>query len=313
MTFLLGLEQLGSGQKARLLAQLRVLRGWTVMWEQMSSGLLKAGQRGCREAGRLLRQRWWKGARALERMAGRCERQDRGLPFRLEREQMWAESLSEEDFEAQWHLALTGLAGLDASADLEAVGEALLRRAARSLKIDPDRYVDTLDLEDAVFEQSLRQTLDSLKKELTRLEPEQASELEELLEKQLNELQAADREAMARTLGLKELSGRSLLRFVRTTSTVAIAQGLLGAAGFQLYMALVTVAKGVGLLLGTTLPFGVFVGITSGTAFLLSAPALFGISVLSGAFIGWESDRRLRDNLAASLVTIGRSALLADQ
>ena len=79
--------------------------------------------------------------------------------------------------------------------------------------------------------------------------------------------------------------------------------------GFGFYLFLTTTIKAFSLLLGITLPFGVYTAATSLAGFLLSAAFLPVAAVLGVGAAAFSADRQVRDELAKLLVVVGRSRL----
>lgn len=112
--------------------------------------------------------------------------------------------------------------------------------------------------------------------------------VESAIDAQLQRLPAAERDALAKVLGVDTLTGKSLRAAAASgTLATAFAAGV-NAAGFGAYVALTTAMHAVfTTALGVTLPFGVYTGATSALS-LASGGALL---VPLGAFLALNARR----------------------
>jgi hypothetical protein len=197
----------------------------------------------------------------------------------------------------------------DQNPDMAQVSQGILRRAARRVRINPKEYADEESLEQAIIQKAVQQIVDGLQKRLARMSAGELESVESALRAELSRLSQADAEAIKRALGLRELSSQSALTVLKTASSTALAQAVAGGFGFGFYLFLTTTIKAFSLLLGVTLPFGVYAAATSVAGFLLSAAFLPVAAVLGAGVATLVADRQVHDELAKLLVVVGRSRL----
>jgi len=111
---------------------------------------------------------------------------------------------------------------------------------------------------------------------------------------------------------LDELSAQALLTFIKTGSSVAIAQLLIAGTGFGAYLFLTTLAKAVSLLLGVTFSFGTYTALTSTLAFLLSPMFLLFVILGSGGVLWWKTSGQLDDYLIKMVFLMGKARLMKE-
>lgn len=336
MLFLLGLDRLSHEEKAAILAQMNVLNGVSVLGEGARSGADAAVRVGKGMASRLRKR--LRGTR-IELPPLRTDSRPHttgqsALALRMESETQALRSLPGPALDARFRSRMAQIAGArisrgdvgtaarlrigsglgsssseDFGADMTEIAQGILRRAARRVRVNPKEYADEESLEQAILQKAVQQIVDGLQKRLSRMSAGELESVESALRTELSRLSEADAEAVRRALGLQELSSRSALTVLRTASSTAVAQAVAGGFGFGFYLFLTTTIKAFSLLLGVTLPFGVYTAATSLAGFLLSAAFLPVAAVLGVGAAAFSADRQVRDELAKLLVVVGRSKL----
>lgn len=109
---------------------------------------------------------------------------------------------------------------------------------------------------------------------------------------------------------MDELSAKSILAFLKTATATGIAQMVVGGFGFGAFLFITTMLKAFSLLLGVTIPFGVYTAATGGLAFLLSVPSFLIVMGIAGGFVYKGTERKLGDEMAKILVVIGNIKLM---
>ena len=339
MLFVLGLDRLSHEEKAAILAQMKVLNGLSMLREGARSGADTAARVGKDMAARLRRR--LRGTR-LElpppRTDSRPDKKDTsgqsGLALRIEAEAQALRLLPGPALDAEFRSRMAQIAGMrnagaaagnrslpqpvlelgpckdeDQNPDMARVSQGILRRAARRVRINPKEYADEESLEQAIIQKAVQQIVDGLQKRLARMSAGELESVESALRTELSRLSQADAEAIKRALGLRELSSQSALTVLKTASSTVLAQAVAGGFGFGFYLFLTTAIKAFSLLLGVTLPFGVYTAATSLAGFLLSAAFLPVAAVLGAGVATLVADRQVHDELAKLLVVVGRSRL----
>ena len=339
MLFVLGLDRLSHEEKAAILAQMKVLNGLSMLREGARSGADTAARVGKDMAARLRRR--LRGTR-LElpppRTDSRPDKKDTsgqsGLALRIEAEAQALRLLPGPELDAEFRSRMAQIAGMrnagaaagnrsrlqpvsglgpckdeDQNPDMARVSQGILRRAARRVRINPKEYADEESLEQAIIQKAVQQIVDGLQKRLARMSAGELESVESALRTELSRLSQADAEAIKRALGLRELSSQSALTVLKTASSTVLAQAVAGGFGFGFYLFLTTAIKAFSLLLGVTLPFGVYTAATSLAGFLLSAAFLPVAAVLGAGVATLVADRQVHDELAKLLVVVGRSRL----
>lgn len=310
MLFMVGIHCLSYEEKIALLAQMNVLNGVNLLNE--------AVQKSARLAKRTVLQ-------TVERVANKVdERFGKGiaklnegsdwdtnvLARRLEEETRKLAGLAPEEVAAELKRRMADIAGVDETAGEEAIVRGILRRASKSLNIDRECCPDDA-LESRVFEETVRQQADRLKKQLEGMSDEQQEEFAERVRRQIAQLGKAEQDAVKQALGADNLSRQTLLRFLKKTSGVAIAQLVAGGLGFGAFLFLSEAISALGLLLGITFPFAVYTTASSMLAFVLSGPFFLAAAVLFGGLALGSMSKRMGDEMAKLLVVVGRAKLIA--
>lgn len=310
MLFFVGLERLTQEEKVELLSLIRVLSGQLIIGDRVSKGLKKAknylGQHAERLASKMSSQ---VGARVHD-WKERLDWDEEVLAGRVSKEQQRLRGLSPEKLQTELLACLRKLARLDESHDASAVTCAVIHEAASSLNLDARIYLDAASLEEAAFEAAIKEMVEALQKKLASMSEEEQEKLEELLRKELERLGEGDREALRQALGVSELSAGALLTFLRSGSAVAVVQLLAGSFGFGAFLFLTAMIKAFGLLIGITLPFGVYSTSTSLLSFALSLPFFLLVMALTGGWILHRTNGKLDQQLSKILLVAGRARLL---
>lgn len=310
MLYYHGLSQMSRQEALDLTAQLKSLNGLSAMEDSLSKTALQFKKKLLGGMASVLERKGHKGyaekVRQVEqRFNWDCER----LSRRFEEETIWLSRLTDAQLLAQLRKEFEQLAEIKSDGSDQAIAEGILRRAARSLDINPLHYLDLALLEMIVFEASVDRQISELKNRLQAMGPDERAKLELLLQEELNKLCKHEREAIRRFSGLDQLSGQAMVNVLKTMSGVAVAKMVFAGSGFGAFLFLTTLLKGTSLLVGVSLSFGTYVAASSALAFLVSAPALFLLLGLSGGFVLHNTSRKIGDQLAQMVLVSGRLRL----
>lgn len=226
----------------------------------------------------------------------------------VEEETLSLSQRNEPALRAELRRHLFELVEVKPGADDSALAQAVILRAAESLKVpNAKHYPNPAELENAVFEAWLRQLLEQLRK----LSLTQTEQFEERLRGELDKLSKEDQEAMRKALQIERLSAEAVMSVLKTGGSALTAQVLASSFAFGAFLFLATTLKAVGLLFGTTFAFGTYAAATTSLAFLLSPPFLILLVALTGGAALLKTSGHLDGYKAQLLVVIGRSQLLA--
>lgn len=315
MLFFVGLERLTQEEKVDLLAQTRALSGQLIISDRVSKGLKKAKDYVGQHAERLAHKMSFRAGSRVHDWNERLDWNAERFAKRVAEEQEHLRMLSPEELQEEMLACLRKLARLDKQHDehdVSAVACAVIHEAASSLAMDARVYLDAASLEGAVFEKALKEMVDALQKKLASMSEEEQGELEDLLRQELERLTEGDREAIRQALGVSELSAKALLTFLRSGSALAVVQLLAGSFGFGAFLFLTTMLKAFSLLIGITLPFGVYTAGTSLLSFALSLPCFLLIMAVTGGWILNRTNGKLDQQLSKMLVVAGRASLMQE-
>ncbi|NMB16169.1 MAG: hypothetical protein GX980_03545 [Firmicutes bacterium] len=313
MLFMVGLELLSPEEKIALLSQLNAVTSLNVFNQGLQKGFKTLGDgvasittwlvgRASPRTGELMRQT----KDALSRDVDVINRAVDNEAMRLSR-------LHPRTVSRQLYRKVRALAQVDASATRDQIAAALINRAAVNLGMDVHLYPDAISLENAVFEAIIKEQMEALKARLAGASAKEIADLEEILGQELAKLSEADRKAIREVIGVDEISARTFINFLHSTSALIAAQTLIGGFGFGSFLFLTTAIKAFSLLIGVTFPFSVYMAATSTLAFLLSAPFLAISATFLGGYVLRKTSTRLDDELAKMIIQVGRVKLLANK
>lgn len=235
------------------------------------------------------------------------------LASKLEARTRRLAAMTDRTIEIRLRLALADLGKVPANSSDTQVAEAILRRAAKAIKLDRLPIADSGQLEQMVFEKCLNEQIDRLQQRLSKLSPAEQEQLRDLLRDELNRMGQGDREALRAAIGVERLSADALMMFLKTTSSVAITQMVIGGLGFGAFLFITTFLKAFSLMLGMTFSFGTYMAATSALAFILSFPFLLVAAVASGGLIAKRLQTMLGDEVAKMVILAGKSKMLGQQ
>jgi len=308
--FLAGLSTLSREELILLLAQMKVMDSWNIV----NTGIQRTAhivKRRAFEAVQLAAERFRKpeiGAK-IEEFNAKTEWNFDVVSHKIEQEIKTLSQLSTLELQVRLRMNLVELAKVDRTVKDVALANAIVHRAAKTLKIDVRLYLDAGSLEEDVATAIVTGMITELKKKLASLSPEERQKFEDLLRQEVARLTESDREALRRALGLDSLTATTLLTFLKTTSTVVATQLLISSFSFGAYLFLTTFIRATSLLLGITFSFGTYMAATSTLAFLLSAPFFLIMAGVSGGALLRKADTRIDDEFAKVLVLVGRSKI----
>lgn len=214
----------------------------------------------------------------------------------------------ELNFAIRWHLLK--LCNLEPPVQDEKIIERIISKAGKPFNINPKNYIDLAAAEAKIFQKAVEEQIELLQKTLANMGAEEQEQFEEILNEELKKLSEADLEAIKRVTGLEKLSARALSNFLRTTSSVVLAQIIIGGWGFGAYLFLTAFLKAVSLFFGITFAFSTYTAASSMLAFLLSGPFVLLVSALTGGVLYFQTTRKLDQQLAKMLIMAGKGNLI---
>lgn len=120
----------------------------------------------------------------------------------------------------------------------------------------------------------------------------------------LDALPQEQQEEIRRKLGVDEISQTALRNLIKKGSAGALFAIMVEAGGFSVYQGAVTALFSLSQIIGVTLPFGMYTGLTSAIAFFSSPPVLAGIIAYTGIRAYGKQDKSLRENLLPLIVAL---------
>jgi hypothetical protein len=135
------------------------------------------------------------------------------LEKRLEKRVRILKALPRRRLRERLRSALCSVAGCAEDSPDPVIIHGVLNQAAKTLSLDPARYLDAASLEQAVFEKGVERKLHQMQESLRRMSPRDLDACEKRLERDLDNLGSADRESLRSLLGLEKLSGPALIGF----------------------------------------------------------------------------------------------------
>jgi len=308
MLFLVGLDRMSPAQKAELVAGLEVLSAAGTLEEAVRDRGAGWKQTALRKAAALAGRFHPPAKEKLEQWDRRLQWETGVLEKRLEKRVRILKALPRRRLRERLRSALCSVAGCAEDSPDPVIIHGVLNQAAKTLSLDPARYLDAASLEQAVFEKGVERKLHQMQESLRRMSPRDLDACEQRLERDLDTLGSADRESLRSLLGLEKLSGPALIGILRTTSSVALAQLVVGSMGFAPWLFLSTSIKAVSVLLGVTFSIGFYHGASSLLAGVLSLPFTFGVVAFTGGWAWRKIRAALQGEQAIQLVLAGRMA-----
>lgn len=222
-------------------------------------------------------------------------------------------AMTDRTIEIRLRLALADLGKVPPKSSDAQVAEAILRRAAKAMKLDQPPVHDSGQLEQMVFEKCVDEQIDRLQQRLYRLSPTEQAQMRNLLRDELNRMGKGDQEALRAAIGVEKLSADALMMFLKTTSSVAITQLIIGGLGFGAFLFVTTFLKAFSLMLGMTFSFGTYMAATSTLVFILSLPFLLVAGLASGGLIANQLQNMLGNEVAKMVILAGRTKVLNNE
>lgn len=310
MLFLAGIESLSLEEKRILLAQLESINNLEIFKDQAASGINKGKNTlaglGAVLAGKVNRPDWQE---KITDWDSKSDLSANSLQETIDKSLQNVARYSEYEVHAYLKEELADMAGLSRGSSFEEIGRQLLGQLARHYKLAMGEGVNNAALEEKIFELCLEEQLEILRKEI---DSGNSEDLQELLRQEIEKLSPEELEAVRKATGIDDLSAQALISFLKTGTTVAVAQILIAGTGFGAYLFLTTFAKAVSLLMGVTFSFGTYTALTSTLAFLLSPLFLLLVILGSGGFLWWKTSGSLEDYLIKMVFLMGKAQLMRE-
>lgn len=161
----------------------------------------------------------------------------------------------------------------------------------------------TEELIDRLLEKFLEDFMKRIEEMQGRLSPEQEAKFLDALGQNLEKLSREEKEAVIKAWRLDALSGEALLEALRRGTKGALVIGGVQAAGFGAYLALTTVVHAFfTTLLGITLPFAFYTGLTTGLSWLIGPLAPVLIAAIAAG--GYRSKKKSFDYQVLTMILV---------
>lgn len=184
--------------------------------------------------------------------------------------------------------------------DWAAAVDELVVNAVRMRRTQVSDFVGT-SLRD-LTEDVLRQLFESLADQIDEASEDEQSRLLQSVSDYLDSLPAEQQERVRAALGADDLSAEVVRKALTTGTLWTALAGTVSVMGFGAYSGAVVLLHGLASLVGITLPFAAYTGLTSLIAVVTSP--FFIVPLLAGG--GWwltaRSDKRIREGMAPLLV-----------
>ena len=314
MQFLIGIQHMTRDEKILLLSQLNAITTRNVLNQGVQTMAKKAKNFTLKQSSVLARYvNAHNVEEKIEQLDQISEWDAEVLTRKIEEEIEKNSFLSDRGLDVHIKWKIADLAGADKNEEETKIATALVNRLAMLYDINPALYPNSTALEEELHAACFKEQMDFLKKKLQSMSAEEEKNLEEALREELGRLSREEQEAIKEISGLEELSAQSILNLLKTTSSVALAQIVIGSTGFGAYLFLTTLMKAFSLLLGVTFSFGAYTAAAAGLAFLLSAPFLLLVFGASGGLIWYKTTHNLTDQAAKIAFLAGHAKLLSGE
>lgn len=120
----------------------------------------------------------------------------------------------------------------------------------------------------------------------------------------LDALPQEQQEEIRRKLGVDEISQTALRNLIKKGSAGALFAIMVEAGGFSVYQGAVTALFSLSQVIGVTLPFGMYTGLTSAIAFFSNPLVLAGIIAGTSIRAYGKQDKSVRENLLPLIVAL---------
>lgn len=180
----------------------------------------------------------------------------------------------------------------------------LLRELAKTFGVESDGLSDDQLVDqslEAIFEDAIQRVRDASRKMDPADRRRAAEKVVELIDAQ--DLTEAQRRDVSEAFGVDDVTTDAVERALRQGRILAGGYAALVAAGFGTYLAATTIMHAVvTTLLGITLPFGAYTGLTTGMGFLLNPVVAIALAV--GLFVvgGRRQSRKLKRRLVGMVI-----------
>lgn len=310
MTFLLGLEQLGREEKILLLSQIEVLNSIN-LFNDTAQKYTKKGKDFLLTAASSITKKFSDDiSKKIDGLNQKTDWDPEILKKKIEQKQKELAAKSDSVLNEILLKKLNSIADFKDRVTNEIIANGIVHRAAKSLKIDHRLYLNSIALEESVFEECVKEQIEMLKKNINKMNKEELDKMEQILTEELNKLSAVQQDAIKNTLKIDDISGKAMITFIKTVSTTAIVQMVLSGFGFGFFLFLTTMLKAFSLLIGVTFSFGAYSALTSAFGFILSLPFLFISILISGGIITKLTNSKIDDEISKLLILVGHCNLL---
>ncbi len=185
----------------------------------------------------------------------------------------------------------------------EIVSLMVLQSVARNYGIDPMSL--PRDMAYRIMIKFFEKMEKAYKEAWDNADPATREKIDEEINERIGQMSDSERRAIQAGLHLDQLSANTVRNVILNTSPTALLSSVVGAAGFSAYIALSVIVHSIfTTILGITLPFAVYMGLSSALSAISGplAPILFG----GGMLFTWvQSGRELNNNLLEMVLGMG--------
>ncbi|NJD22052.1 MAG: hypothetical protein FIA82_05215 [Melioribacter sp.] len=313
MIFMLGLEKLSKEEKVSVLSQVEVLNTMTLINDSLQKNSKKGKEFLLNFSSKLTEKHFPDFSKKIIDLNNTSDWDAEVMKNKIAQKYKQLCDLTEDQLNTLFTEKIKKLANFDIKVSNEILANGIVHRVAKAMKLDTRLYLNNIALENAVFEESIKEQLELIKKNVNSMNPDELNKLEELLDIELKKLDECQKDAIKNALKIEELSAKAMISFIKTLSTATAIQVILGSFGFGFFLFLTTFMKAFGLLLGLSFSFGTYAAVTSAFGFFLSFPFLLITFFVSTGFIVKLTNNKIDDEISKLLILIGRSKLYSNK
>lgn len=307
MTFLLGIEQLTKDEKVSLLSQIEALSTSTLLNDTAQKYSKKGKEFLLKAAANIANRISDETGKRINDFNSSTDWNPEVLQKKILEKYDCFSKISEDELNKSLMKKMGEIAKFKTNVGNDVMANGIIHRAAKSLKIDYRLYLTSTSLESVVFEECVKEQIQQIKKTINKMDKTELDKFENLLNIELAKLSSAEQEALKKTLKVDKISGQAMITFIKTVSSAALIQMILGGFGFSFFLFITTFMKALSLLIGVTFSFGAYSTVTTAFGFLLSVPFLLITILISGGIITKFTNVKIDDEVAKLLILLGRS------
>lgn len=312
MLFMLGLEKLTREEKVSLLSQIEVLSTGILIKDSIAKKTKQLKDSTFNTASKILSKLSKDNESKVKNISTDLDWDVEILQKKMKDISEHLQTLSDDEISNRMLEKIKKLAKFSKEVTPEILANGILHRVADSFKLDKRLFVNSVDLENAVFEECIKEQINAIKKKINKMNQLDLDRMEDLLNTELNKLSEANRETIRNTLKVDEISGKALLKFMNTVSATVLVQMVINGFGFGFFLFLASMMKAFSMLLGVTFSFSTYTAVSSAFGFFLSLPFLLIVILISGGILTKYNNSKIDNEISKLIVIIGKYKLIHD-